>query len=69
MAVYKYIILALLLSGCANMTPAQKTVAWTVAGVVVAGVAMSLDDSSPGDPCPTNHWHYTPEVGYWVCVR
>lgn len=40
------IVMALALSACANMTPAQKTTAWIVVGVAVAVVATSSSDSS-----------------------
>ena len=46
------ICLALALSGCANMTPGQKTAAWVVAGVAVTAVALSSSDSnSTAPPC------------------
>ncbi len=44
------ICIALVLSGCANMTPGQKTAAWVIAGVAVTAIAMS---SSDGDEVPT----------------
>lgn len=37
------ICLALVLSGCANMTPGQKTAAWVAAGVVVTAVVIKND--------------------------
>jgi len=44
------ICLALVLSGCANMTPGQKTAAWVVTGVVVTAIVVSesSDSNTPG---------------------
>jgi len=44
------IVMALLLSACANMTPAQKTAAWVVGGVVVTAIVISASDPAPPDP-------------------
>ncbi len=41
------IYIALVLSGCANMTPGQKTAAWVIAGVVVTTTVISADDKAP----------------------
>ena len=43
------LILALTLSGCANMTPGQKKAAWVVAGVVVVG-AIAASQSGSSEP-------------------
>lgn len=43
------IFLALVLSGCANMTPGQKTAAWVAAGVVITAIAVSASDN--GSDC------------------
>lgn len=46
------ICIALVLCGCANMTPEQKTVAWVVGGVVVtAMIISSSEDSKPNPTC------------------
>ena len=45
------ICLAFALSGCANMTPGQKTAAWVVVGVAVTAVVLSQDNDS-ADPDP-----------------
>ncbi len=44
------ICIALVLSGCANMTPGQKTVAWVVVGVATTAIILSSsdDDKAPG---------------------
>ena len=44
------ICLALVLSGCANMSPEQKTVAWVVTGVVVTAIILSSDDDHKATP-------------------
>ncbi len=36
----KLLLIVLLLSGCANMTPGQKKGAWIAAGIVVASIAI-----------------------------
>ena len=44
------IFLAIVLSGCATMTPGQKTAVWVVAGVAVTAIVISAskDDKAPG---------------------
>jgi len=44
------ICIALVLSGCANMTPGQKTAAWVIGGVAVTAIVISSsgDDKVPG---------------------
>ncbi len=45
------ICLALALSGCANMTPGQKTAAWVIAGVAVTAVVLSSSDDNKAPSC------------------
>ena len=47
------ICLALVLSGCANMTPEQKTVAWVAGGVVVTAIILSSSDNKTSACKPT----------------
>ena len=45
------VCISLILSGCANMTPGEKKTAWIIAGIVVAGVALSKDSSADVEEC------------------
>ena len=49
------ICIAIVLSGCATMTPGQKTAAWVVAGVAVTAIVISAskDDKAHGYCKPT----------------
>ena len=42
------ICIALVISGCANMTPGQKTAAWVVVGVAATAIIISDNDKSQG---------------------
>ena len=45
------ICIALVLSGCANMTPAQKTAVWVVGGIAATVIVMSASDDDKISSC------------------
>ena len=47
----KIILVLILLSGCANMSPREKQTAWIVTGVVIGAVIISSGKDSAEDNC------------------
>ncbi|KKL45132.1 hypothetical protein LCGC14_2358720 [marine sediment metagenome] len=63
------ICLALALSGCANMTPGQKTAIVIVGTVAVAAIVISSkDDKAPAPPCRTSSGVLAGGVITWGCL-
>lgn len=61
------IALTCLLSGCATMTPAERTTAMIVGGVVVTAVVLSAGGSSSAPPEQDCHFVITGDRSERVC--
>jgi hypothetical protein len=60
------LVLTLLLSSCANMTPTQKTVMWVVGGVLVIGALDSGSGDSPVKTCTNNPIGFPDDSGIHI---